>query len=273
MQQIETAFAERAASEGRLRRFVGDASHELRTPLTSIRGYAELFRRGAADRPEDLAKAMRRIEEEADRMGALVDDMLLLARLDQGRPLEHAAGRPHPHHARRGRRRPRGRSGSTDRFHAGRPDRRSRRRGPAPPDPRQPVAERESPHAARHARARARQRRRGRSRDRGRRRRAGHADRGREPRVRAVLAFRPVAHPLERRRRPRALDRRRDRRRARRAGRGGELARGTARRSASTCRATHPRSTAAYIDGADAAGEIPPIPIAELEDPDALKRS
>jgi two-component system OmpR family sensor kinase len=89
MQQIETAFAARAASEGRLRRFVGDASHELRTPLTSIRGYAELFRRGAADRPEDLAKAMRRIEEEADRMGSLVDDMLLLARLDQGRPLEH----------------------------------------------------------------------------------------------------------------------------------------------------------------------------------------
>ena len=88
MQQIETAFAERAASEGRLRRFVGDASHELRTPLTSIRGYAELFRRGAADRPEDLAKAMRRIEEEANRMGVLVDDMLLLARLDQGRPLE-----------------------------------------------------------------------------------------------------------------------------------------------------------------------------------------
>jgi two-component system, OmpR family, sensor kinase len=88
MQQIETAFEARAASEGRLRRFVGDASHELRTPLTSIRGYAELFRRGAADRPEDLAKAMRRIEEEADRMGSLVDDMLLLARLDQGRPLE-----------------------------------------------------------------------------------------------------------------------------------------------------------------------------------------
>jgi signal transduction histidine kinase len=88
MQQIETAFEARAASEARLRRFVGDASHELRTPLTSIRGYAELFRRGAADRPEDLAKAMRRIEEEADRMGVLVDDLLLLARLDQGRPLE-----------------------------------------------------------------------------------------------------------------------------------------------------------------------------------------
>jgi two-component system OmpR family sensor kinase len=88
LQQIEAAFSARAASEARLRRFVGDASHELRTPLTSIRGYAELFRRGAADRPEDLAKAMRRIEEEANRMGVLVDDMLLLARLDQGRPLE-----------------------------------------------------------------------------------------------------------------------------------------------------------------------------------------
>jgi two-component system OmpR family sensor kinase len=88
LEQIETAFDERAASEDRLRRFVADASHELRTPLTSIRGYAELFRRGAADRPEDLAKAMRRIEEEANRMGVLVDDLLLLARLDQKRPLE-----------------------------------------------------------------------------------------------------------------------------------------------------------------------------------------
>jgi two-component system OmpR family sensor kinase len=91
LQHIEQAFKEREASEERLRRFVGDASHELRTPLTSIRGYAELFRRGAADRPEDLAKAMRRIEEEADRMGVLVEDLLLLARLDQGRPLEHAS--------------------------------------------------------------------------------------------------------------------------------------------------------------------------------------
>jgi two-component system, OmpR family, sensor kinase len=88
LHQIETAFDERAQSEARLRRFVGDASHELRTPLTSIRGYAELFRRGAAQRPDDLAKAMRRIEEEASRMGILVDDLLLLARLDQGRPLE-----------------------------------------------------------------------------------------------------------------------------------------------------------------------------------------
>lgn len=86
--QIEEAFAKRRESEQRLRQFVADASHELRTPLTSIRSYAEMFRRGAAERPEDLATAMRRIEEEAARMGMLVEDLLLLARLDQGRPLE-----------------------------------------------------------------------------------------------------------------------------------------------------------------------------------------
>ncbi len=86
--QIEEAFAARRTSEERLRRFVADASHELRTPLTSIRGWAELFRKGAAQRPDDLATAMRRIEEESARMGGLVDDLLLLARLDQGRPLE-----------------------------------------------------------------------------------------------------------------------------------------------------------------------------------------
>jgi two-component system OmpR family sensor kinase len=86
--RIEESFAERDELEQRLRRFVADASHELRTPLTSIRGYAELFRRGAADDPDQLALAMRRIEDEASRMGVLVDDLLLLARLDQGRPLE-----------------------------------------------------------------------------------------------------------------------------------------------------------------------------------------
>jgi two-component system OmpR family sensor kinase len=88
--QIERAFEDKDASERRLRQFVADASHELRTPLTSIRGYAELFRRGADQRPEDLSTAMRRIEEEAERMGELVEDLLLLARLDQGRPLERA---------------------------------------------------------------------------------------------------------------------------------------------------------------------------------------
>ena len=86
--QIEAAFEQRRASEDKLRRFVADASHELRTPLTSIRGYAELFRRGASQRPDDLERSMARIESEAERMGVLVDDLLLLARLDQGRPLE-----------------------------------------------------------------------------------------------------------------------------------------------------------------------------------------
>src|SRR5436305_5114540 len=85
--RLERSFREQRASEDRLRRFIADASHELRTPLASIRGYAELFRRGAASRPEDLALAMRRIESESARMGVLVDELLLLARLDSGRPL------------------------------------------------------------------------------------------------------------------------------------------------------------------------------------------
>jgi two-component system, OmpR family, sensor kinase len=86
--QLETAFAERAANEQRLRHFVSDASHELRTPLTSMRGYAELLRRNPVMSEEDVLLATRRIEEETRRMGILVDDLLLLARLDQGRPLE-----------------------------------------------------------------------------------------------------------------------------------------------------------------------------------------
>ncbi len=81
--QIEQAFGERQASEDRLRRFLSDASHELRTPLTSIRGYAELFRMGATAGSADTEKAMARIEEEATRMGILVEDLLALARLDE----------------------------------------------------------------------------------------------------------------------------------------------------------------------------------------------
>jgi two-component system OmpR family sensor kinase len=88
LERIEEAFAERAASERRLRSFVADASHELRTPLASVRAYAELFEHGARERPQDLARALAGIERESRRMGALVDDLLLLARLDQGRPLE-----------------------------------------------------------------------------------------------------------------------------------------------------------------------------------------
>ena len=75
------------ASEDRMRRFVADASHELRTPLTTIRGFAELYRQGAAADPAQTQQAMQRIEQAAARMGLLVDDLLLLARLDQQRPL------------------------------------------------------------------------------------------------------------------------------------------------------------------------------------------
>jgi two-component system OmpR family sensor kinase len=84
---LNKAFDARQASEDKLRRFVTDASHELRTPLTSIRGYSELLRRGALADPEQGTRAVARIEDEAVRMGGLVDDLLLLARLDQGRPL------------------------------------------------------------------------------------------------------------------------------------------------------------------------------------------
>jgi two-component system OmpR family sensor kinase len=85
--QIEGAFSEKSASEERLRQFVADASHELRTPLTSIRGYAELLSRGGFSDERGRRKALQRIEEEATRMGGLVEDLLLLAELDRGRPL------------------------------------------------------------------------------------------------------------------------------------------------------------------------------------------
>ena len=87
LEQIEEAFAERTASENKLRQFISDASHELRTPLASIRGYAELYRIGAARSEADQEKAMTRIEAEAARMGVLVDDLLTLARLDEEREL------------------------------------------------------------------------------------------------------------------------------------------------------------------------------------------
>jgi two-component system OmpR family sensor kinase len=110
---VATALSARHASEMRVRQFVADASHELRTPLASIRGYAELTRRTGRDIPEDIRHAMNRVESEATRMTGLVEDLLLLARLDAGRPVEqepvdlsavvidavsdaHAAGPDHP---------------------------------------------------------------------------------------------------------------------------------------------------------------------------------
>src|SRR5262249_60579720 len=86
--QIEAGYRAREASERKLRRFVADASHELRTPLTAVRAYAELFTRGAATRPDDLERSMTGISRESERMSVLVDDLLLLARLDDRRPLE-----------------------------------------------------------------------------------------------------------------------------------------------------------------------------------------
>ena len=93
--RIESAFRARVASEerlresdARLRRFVGDASHELRTPIAAISAYAELFGRGASEQKEDLERLMRGIQSETGRMEHLVADLLLLARLDEGRPME-----------------------------------------------------------------------------------------------------------------------------------------------------------------------------------------
>ena len=85
---IDNALDARRASEMRVRQFVADASHELRTPLAAIRGYAELTRRATGRVPPEIAYAMNRVESEAARMTTLVDDLLLLARLDAGRPLE-----------------------------------------------------------------------------------------------------------------------------------------------------------------------------------------
>ncbi|WP_211128380.1 sensor histidine kinase [Streptomyces yatensis] len=87
---VESALAARQESETRVRQFVADASHELRTPLASIRGYAELTRRGREEIGPDTRHALGRVESEAGRMTGLVEDLLLLARLDAGRPLECA---------------------------------------------------------------------------------------------------------------------------------------------------------------------------------------
>lgn len=88
LSEIEDGFREREATEARLRQFAADASHELRTPLTSIRGYADLWQAGGLREPEQLDQAMRRLAEEGRRMSALVEDLLVLARLDRQRPLE-----------------------------------------------------------------------------------------------------------------------------------------------------------------------------------------
>nr|WP_245162112.1 HAMP domain-containing sensor histidine kinase [Brevibacterium marinum] len=86
--RIEDSFDGQTRSEKRIRQFVSDASHELRTPLVTIRGYAELYRQGAITKSDDIGAAMERMESEAKRMGVLVDDLVVLARLDEQRPAE-----------------------------------------------------------------------------------------------------------------------------------------------------------------------------------------
>ena len=86
--RIEDSFDGQTRSEKRIRQFVSDASHELRTPLVTIRGYAELYRQGAITKTDDIGAAMERMESEAKRMGVLVDDLVVLARLDEQRPAE-----------------------------------------------------------------------------------------------------------------------------------------------------------------------------------------
>jgi two-component system OmpR family sensor kinase len=89
LEHVESALRERHASEDRLRRFIADASHELRTPIAVVRSHAEYAQRAGGELPEPVVEALARITSESDRMGHLVDDLLLLARLDSGRPLQH----------------------------------------------------------------------------------------------------------------------------------------------------------------------------------------
>ncbi|MBH0117337.1 HAMP domain-containing protein [Salinibacterium sp. NG253] len=91
LEHVASALSAREASEKKVRSFVADASHELRTPLASIRGYAELTRRGSHEIPDDVAHAIGRIESESVRMTGLVESLLLLARLDEAAPVEHAS--------------------------------------------------------------------------------------------------------------------------------------------------------------------------------------
>ena len=152
LDRFERAFRRQQQSEDRLRRFLADASHELRTPLASIRGYAELFRMGAASSPEEVAKAMRRIEDEAARMGILVEDLLTLGAARRDRRGAAHRGGPRSARGRCGRRR--ARDGAGPRDLAGgrwRTRRGAGRCASAAPGAREPVAQRVGAHAGGHA--------------------------------------------------------------------------------------------------------------------------
>ena len=140
---VETALRRRAASEARLRRFAADASHELRTPLAAIRGYAELGLLHPGDSPDTVTHALGRVLSESTRMSLLVDDLLLLARLDAGRPLEPRTGGHDPAGDRRDQRRPgRPPEPPLGARAARRPRAGQRRRAPAAPGARQPAQQR-----------------------------------------------------------------------------------------------------------------------------------
>ena len=223
--QIEGAFAERAAGERRLRRFLADASHELRTPLAAIRGYAELYRIGANREPEEVERSMGRIEAESARMGGLVDDLLTLARLDEVREPERERFRLDEVLAEAcedARAAAPGRSIALD---GTRPVEVERQRRAAPPRARQPAAQRGRPHASGDADRGLAGGRGGGGGGAGARPRPRDRRRGPAVGLRALLAQQRLARARRRRRRPRAGDRRRDRRRPRGQRRGRQPAR------------------------------------------------
>ena len=241
--RIQSAFAERdaterdlRASEERMRHFVADASHELRTPLAAVSAYAELFERGADHNEADLGRVMSGIRAESGRMKALVEDLLLLARLDEGRPIEREpvelvglaaeaaqtaqtigcglAGPPRCRAARRDRGRPRSPASGA----------------------RQPARQRAHAYARGnfddHQTFATRRGRRG----GGRRRRPRARLRAGRPGLRTILPGRPVALPRPRGRRPGPCHRRGHRHRARRPGRRRPPRRAAAPSSRSACR-------------------------------------
>ena len=219
---------ERAASEDRMRQFVADASHELRTPLTTIRGFAELYRQGAADEPEEPPRLHAADRGRGRAHGPARRGPAAAGPARPGAPARSRPGRPAGDRQRRGRGRPRRRARPPDRrceMRARRADRGRRRRGPAAPGRRQPRDQRAHAHPGRHAGPRAAAPRRRRRAHRGRRRRPGPVARSRRERVferfyrvdkartRRAAGSDAGGHPAQRHRaRPR--DRRRARRRA-----------------------------------------------------------
>ena len=148
MNQREQDVVSLQESEGRMRQFVADASHELRTPITATAAYAELFERGAKDRPDDLERAMTGIRSETSRMADLVEDLLLLAQLDEQRPITRTPRRPGRGRLRVGRRGHRRGTRPSGAVACRRRRRRDRRPESPSPGAGQSAGERAHPHSA-----------------------------------------------------------------------------------------------------------------------------